>query len=185
MNSLLILRSPNEKGKDVRWNGTSRRGDQPADGKHRQSHRGALPLVRPVVQVRVEHSIPDNGGLPGSARLHVISRPGIEGGGASDQNQAHGLQETTPLSLWQLRSSAYFWQAFTPGPPKEHNNRPARELSPLVFIIHSQFRPPSPLLTHTISRGESETKNRTRRNKKNCFISTNFSSHIPFWVIKQ
>lgn len=98
--------------------GTSRRGDQPAYGKHRQSHRGSLLLVRPVVQVRVEHSIPDNGGLPGSARLHVISRPGIKEGGASDQNQAHGLQETTPVSLLQLRSSAYFCQTFTSGPPK-------------------------------------------------------------------
>lgn len=164
VNSLLILRSPNETGKDVRWkaawNKRKRRGDQPADGKHRQSHRGSLPLVRPVVQVRVEHSIPDNGGLPGSARLHVVSRPGIRGGGASGQNRAGKAVPSVCCGCALQHISA------RPLPPDHRKSRTSDlahrpELSPLsVFIIHSQLRTPSPIThTHAICVGGSETKN--------------------------
>lgn len=72
-----------------------RREDKPADSKHCQSHGGSLLLVRPIIQVRVEHSLPDNGRIPGGARLHVTSRPGIKEGSTSEQKHAHGLQQAS------------------------------------------------------------------------------------------
>lgn len=59
-----------------------RREDKPADSKHGQSHGGSLLLVRPIVQLRVEHALPDDGRLPGSARLHVTSGSGGKEGAA-------------------------------------------------------------------------------------------------------
>lgn len=87
----------------------SQREDKPADSKHCQSHGGSLLLVRPIIQVRVEHSLPDNGRIPGGARLHVTSRPGIKEGGTSDRKHAQQLHHTTSdLSVAAAESSGRF-----------------------------------------------------------------------------
>lgn len=98
-----------------------RREDKPADSKHCQSHGGSLLLVRPIIQVRVEHSLPDNGRIPGGARLHVTSRPGIKEG------------STSKTCTWA--SASQFQSACSCGLQE-------RTLKMTVIIVQSQYRRP-------------------------------------------
>lgn len=49
--------------------------NQPADCEHSQGDRRSFVSVYLVEVTGIKHSLPDDGSLPGSACLHVISRP--------------------------------------------------------------------------------------------------------------